>query len=290
MPRTAYPLRVRAPRSASPARTRSGPPGSRRPGEITRDYFAFFSRGRPPVRAAAAAAEGAGGRLPSGEREELARRAAGGHWLVGGSRPLSSLSRLFSGPCPSGAPLFSGPGADDWFARPCLTRAPPPPPPPSGVVRAGACLEESAADRAAAAARSLGSAPPCRPPPSGALLPPRRIPEGSAASAPGFSARPPARSFLAGPRRAPPQWPEEPLSSLPSQPPSFFPLLPILPGLIGSLGWELRRGKRLGSPRRRLSPPPPCGGGRGSRLGGHRSGSDHGEGKMSEETATSDNE
>lgn len=52
----------------------------------------------------------------------------------------------------------------------------------------------------------------------------------------------------------------------------FFLRFPILPGLIGSLGWALRRGKRLGSPRRRLSPPPPCGGGRGSRLGGHRSG------------------
>lgn len=123
--------------------------------------------------------------------------------------------------------------------------APPPPPgawarhPPAGPHRTDLCFLLAA---------SLREAPP--------LLP------GS----------PPARSFLAGPRRAPPRWREEQLSSQPSQPLCPFSFPPTLLGLLGSLGWALRRRKRLGSPRRRLLPPPPCGGGRGSRLGGHRSG------------------
>ena len=187
--------------------------------------------------------------------------------------------------------------------------APAAPSSPSGVVPAGACLEESATagpsprfrsflrsaplaaggqagslqrggrwwgglwwDRAAAA-WSLGSAPLCRPPPSRALLPPRRIPEGSAASArASSSARLLARSFPAGPRRTPPQWREEQLSSQTLQPPFLFSFPRTLTDRLGSLGWALRRGKTLGSPRWRLLPPPPCGGGQGSQLGGHRSG------------------
>lgn len=208
-------------------------------------------------------------------------------------------------PVPRARLLPACPGGGDRLACRRLTHSPPPPPPPSGVVPAGACLEESAAARpVAGSARSWGpsQSPPGAertagrqagdggvrsrrtvPPPPGAWvrLPPVGPHPGElcfllAASLreapPLLQGSPPARSSLAGPRRTPPQWPEEQLFSQPSQPPFLFPSAPTVPGLLGSFGWALKRGKRLGSPRRRLLPPPPCGGGRSSRLGGHRSG------------------
>lgn len=266
----------------------------------------------PPVRAAAAAAEGAGGVSASAAplaAPLLRARGAGPRsrrWARAGGGPaaarLRSRRSLAPRPPPSPAParppaprltlpatpppLRRSPG---WSVSGGIRRRGAPRPflfvpdqqrprrrrglSGSPERRGGRCWGGLWRDRAAA--RSLGSGPPRRPPPGAALPPPRRIPEGSAASAPGFCARP---LLPAGPRGAPPRRPEEQLSSQPLQCPYLFFsfLFPHLclpsPGRLGSFGWALRQGKRLGSPRRRLLPPPPCGGGRGSRLGGHRSG------------------
>lgn len=131
----------------------------------------------------------------------------------------------------------------------------------------------------------MGSGRTAPPPPPGAWL--RHPRAGPRRAEPCFLL---AASLRAAPpllrlRRRPPApgWPD-PAAHHPSggssrsavalgSPPLPCSLSAHLPGLLGSPGWALRRGrKRLGSPRRRVSPPPPCGGGRGSRLGGPRSG------------------